>query len=158
MNYLHMLAFAIYVLCTLISGVGIISIFRTRDKLMEQRSLFLGEVFLLGNILIVGELVTLSLLHLYYGPILWVATLANLLFLCRQETRNIFKELIAKKIHIDPALVIFALFFLVFTFRNCFPLMDNDSHSTYIWMQKLTSAGSMWIFLAINSLKIFRVS
>jgi len=66
MNYLHFLAFFVYVFLVVTAGVGIFSVFNTKDKLMECRSLFLGEILLLGSILIIGELVTLSLTNLYF--------------------------------------------------------------------------------------------
>lgn len=137
MNYLQILAFVIYIFLVFVTGVGVFAVFDTKDKLTDRRSLFLGEILLLGNILIVGELVTLSLTKLYYGFNLWILISLNLLFLLRPRTRAYLRYFFNKKFVFDPALIIFFFFLLIFTFRNCFPLMDNDSHTGYLWMQKL---------------------
>src|SRR3989338_140194 len=137
MNSLQILVFIIYVFLTFLSGVGIFAIFDTKDKLTQRRSLFLGEILLLGSILIVGELVSLSLTRFYYGFNLWFLVSLNLFFLLSQKTREYLRYFFSTKLLLDPALLIFIVFFSIFTFRNCFPLMDNDSHSAYLWMPKL---------------------
>ncbi len=119
------------------AGVGIFAILDKRDKLMQQRSLFLGEVLLLGNVLIVGEMVTFSFTHLYHGLNLWLLVSLNLLFLFLPKTRAYLKFFFNKFFTFGPGSIIFVVFLALFTFRNCFPLMDNDSHSTYLWMPKL---------------------
>jgi len=137
MNYLAILSFCVYVVLAFVTGIGLFAFLDTKDKLMEQRSLFLGEILLLGSIFIVGELVTLSLTKYYYGVNLWILTFSNLLFLGRYKTREYIKWFFNRKFTFHPAFFIFIVFFLIFTFRNCFPLMDNDSHSSYLWMPKL---------------------
>jgi len=156
MNYLHMLTFIVYFILVFISGIGVYAIFDHKDKLTERQSLFLGEILLLGNILLIGELVALSLTHFYYGYNLWIIASLNLLLLFRKKTREYIGYFFQTKYTFDPALIFFILFFLIFSFRNLFPLMDNDSHSGYLWIQKLWLMNHTSIFGDImTDLRVF---
>ena len=137
MNYYHFLAFFIYFAMVFIVGIGIFAILNIKDRLTEQRILLLGEILLLGSIFIIGELVTLSFTGLYYGFNLWIVVFLNLFFLLRHKTREYLGYFFSRKISFDLPLITFIFFLIIFTFRNCFPLMDNDSHASYLWMQKL---------------------
>jgi len=137
MNYLQILTFLFFFIIVFITGSGVFALFDVRDKLSRQRFLFLGEILLLGYILIAGELITFSLTKFYFGVNIWVVTVLNMLFLLRKQTRDLIGEFFSRPIKWDPPLIVFLIFLAVLTFRNSFPLMDNDSHSTYMWMPKL---------------------
>lgn len=137
MNQAQFGLFIVYVFSVLSAGLGVYG-FLARDK--EQiinRFVYLGEALLLGSIFAVGELLILSLLGLYRAPLLWAAVLVNFAFLLNKDNREDFYLLIAKKINIEPALIIFIGLILIFIFRNCYFLVDIDSHTTYLFTQKL---------------------
>ena len=137
MNYLTFFAFGYYLVLVFIAGIGVFAIFDKKDKLMQQRSLFLGEVLLIGNVLIVGEMITFSFTHFYYGLNLWFLVSLNFLFLFRSQTRDYLKLFSPGRIGFDAGFTLFVLFLGLFTFRNCYPLIDVDSHASYLWMPKL---------------------
>ena len=87
MNYLQFLLFFIYVLSTLIAGIAIFE-FIGRKKASSNSWVYLGEVLLLGSILIYGELMLLSLLGLYKAPFLWAIVLCHYLFLFAHPVRH----------------------------------------------------------------------
>ncbi|MBI4308799.1 MAG: hypothetical protein HY591_00555 [Candidatus Omnitrophica bacterium] len=136
MNRLQFGLFFIYVLSMLSAGMAWRR-WLSRDGLGPNRVLFAGESLLLGSIIIVGQMLVLSLLHLYKAPWLWLAMLSNFLFLLWPPAAAGWKSLFGVKVRWDVPLISFAALLGIFMFRNCYFLVDVDSHSTYLYAQKL---------------------
>ena len=116
----------------------------------------MGEVFLLGGALLVGELLILSLIGAYRAPYLWAAVLANYLFLFSRTTRGNLSGSITKGISFKIPLLIFIGLLLLFIFRNCYFTMDIDSFSTYLNAQKLwLSDGTSLTGSMFSDMRIF---
>jgi hypothetical protein len=62
---------------------------------------------------------------------------ANFLFLMAPALRRHWAEFLGKKTRWDAPLAALWILTLFFMFRNCFFLVDVDSHSTYLYAQKL---------------------
>src|SRR3989338_9109460 len=126
MNYVIFLSFFYYLILAFIAGIAVFGFFNAKDKLMEQRSLFLGEILLVGNVLLAGELMFFSLTPFYRGFNLWILISLNVFWLLRPKTREYLNLFLARcrGISFDPAFLVFIVFLTIFTFRNCFPLMD----------------------------------
>ncbi len=60
MNYLHFLSFIIFVFSVLFSGMSIYQFLDKENKYFLNRTLYLGEILLLGGIFVVGEMLVLS--------------------------------------------------------------------------------------------------
>ncbi len=120
----------------LAAGVGIYSLVHPFSKESFNRFVYLGESLLLGSIIIVGEMMILSLLGLYTAWCLWGVVLLNFSFLFIKVIRQQF-SCIFRSVNWDLSLAIFILLVGIFAFRNCYFLVDVDSHSTYLFAQKL---------------------
>jgi hypothetical protein len=155
MNWIQLGLFLIYVATMLSAGVAFHRLIFSR--VTTSRALALGEALLLGSILIVGQMLLLSLLHLYTAGWLWFVVGANLLWWVlpsvRQHSASIFSF---RLFRFDAPLIIFLLLVLFFMFRNCFFLLDVDSHSTYLFAQKLWLEHKTSIFASpAMDIKIF---
>jgi len=136
MNYLQFSAFIIYLFVTLTAGIGCYTLLNPHG-VYKNRALYLGETLLLGSILIIGEMLSLSLIHLYHGCYLWGFILLNFTFLSFPSVRRQWGLLFKKSIVWDVPLVACLFLMALFLFRNLYFLVDVDSHSTYLYVQKL---------------------
>jgi len=155
MNYSQFGLFIVYALSSLVCGMAVYAFLKA--KVFEfNRSVFLGEALLIGSIVIYGQLMFLSLIYLYKGFFLWGAVSANFLLLFNSDTRKTIKKFFSKKLSWDVPLVIFCLLVLFFIFRNCFFLYDVDSHSTYLYSQKLWLAqGTSFVGDMATDIRVF---
>ncbi len=136
MNWLQMGAFSVYILVLLNAGIACFQWLNPRQNYIN-RVLCLGETLLLGSIIVIGEMLFLSLVHLYTGFWLWGTLLLNFSFLLLPSTRRGWAMLFKKNINWDLPLVSFFILVLFFLLRNCYFLVDVDSHSSYLYAQKL---------------------
>lgn len=103
----------------------------------EQKLLILGEICLLGGILCAGEFLILSCFGLYQGIFLWAVVLAHYLLLFYRPLRKSLSEFFSGKTNIDLPKIFLFILLIIFFFRNCYFLVDVDSHSVYLFSQKL---------------------
>jgi len=136
MNWVQIALFFVYCLSVLSAGIAVYRFLNPRLEIIN-RTLYLGESLLLGSILVIGELLLLSLVHLYKASFLWGVVILNFIFLLIPSVRQGWKVFGAKKLVWDVPLVVFFLLIGFFFFRNCYFLIDVDSHSTYLYAQKL---------------------
>ncbi len=146
MNYEQFGLFLVYLGALFTAGVAFYYFLNPRHEHFLNRSVYLGECLLLGGILVVGELLLLSFTRFYNAPFLWATVIANYAFLFSGHVRSQCFSLFAKKTHWDVPLVLFYLLTGFFIFRNLYFLVDVDSHSTYLFAQKLWLAKgtSLW--------------
>src|SRR3989338_3681109 len=136
MNWIQLAMFVVYVVCAGVAGAAIHSFLRGKDS-SPNRILALGEIFLLGSILLIGEMLFLSLVKLYKAPLLWSAVVLNIGFLFFPIVRRECAQIFSKKISWNVPLIAFLLLLGFFLFRNCYFLVDVDSHAAYLYTQKL---------------------
>jgi len=139
MNQLQFGLFIVFVISVFVSGNGILSFLDKDEKslLKTNRSLYIGEVLLIGSIFLIGQFLVLSLVGLYKGGYLWTVVLVNYSFLFGKDVRNRIFCIFKKKIsNIVPSLLFVLLAFILF-FRNCYFMFDVDSLSSYLFAQKL---------------------
>ena len=141
MNYAQFGLFIIYGFSILISGVFIYNFIDRNNPSFMNRSIYLGEVLLIGAVLLTGQLLILSLVGLYKAAFLWAMVLINYLFLLNKDTRNRIHDLFTKKISFSLPCLIFIILIFIFIFRNCYFMVDVDSHSTYLFAQRLWLSG-----------------
>lgn len=146
MNYIQLGLFFIFAVACLCLGTALFVFIHPKDRLMSQRLILLGESLLLGAGLIVGELVLLSLIGLYRQPFLWTVVLLNLIVLTHKEVRTLLKNIFVLPRRLDIFVFLFLLLFAVFILRNIYFLVDVDSHSAYLFAQKLWLEHSSSIF------------
>lgn len=156
MNYFQLGLFALYFLSLLSSGVGVYSLLDKHYDTFLNRSIFFGESLLLGAIISVGELLLLSLFGLYRGEILWTFVFLNYAFLFNRQTRIGIGKLLPNRAFFTFPGLIFIILIAVFFFRNCYFLADIDSHTSYLYTQKLwLSARSSIIGDPTSNIMIF---
>lgn len=137
MNFIQFGLFGVFFLSSCVAGIVFYHYIDDKKIFFRNRYLFLGETLLLGSIVHVGIMLLLSLVHLYSAPFLWTGILLPFLFLTNEKVRDTFKELILSKPKVDLPLILFVLLLAIFVFRNCFFIMDIDSHSGYLLAQKI---------------------
>jgi len=137
MNFAQFGLFLLFVISSFISGVFIYNLLDPRGETKLNRTLYLGECLLLGNILQYGVMLLLSIAHLYTAMFLWGSIVLSFLFLIVPSTRTSLKAFFSLKISFSIPLIVFICFLIVFIFRNCFFLVDVDSHSSYLFTQKV---------------------
>lgn len=137
MNYAQFAAFIAFVLSVFFSGAAIRGLIDKEERSFINGCVLLGEVFLLGATLLVGELLALSLLGLYKAPFIWSAALLNYLFILYPKGRKVSAFILRRLACPGAPGVIFLILAAIFIFRNCYFLVDVDSHSTYLMAQKL---------------------
>lgn len=137
MNFVQFLLFTVYVCSVFIAGVSIYRFVNPQQKESINRFILIGEVLLLGSIFLIGSMVLLSILGLYSAGYLWGTVLLGFFFLFHQGSRRACADVFYKKIRWDFPLLVFILLVSIFLFRNMFFLVDVDSHSTYLYAQKL---------------------
>jgi hypothetical protein len=137
MNYLQFGLFGVFVFSVLISGIRIYGFINKDNRSFLSRYIYLGEALLLGSIYLIGLLLLLSMLGLYKAPFLWLAVIANYLFILNRETRKNLSALLLRRVNINPAVMAFCVILAVFVFRNMYFLVDVDSNSTYLFTQRL---------------------
>ncbi len=136
MNYFHFLAIFIFAFSALCSGVALYHYINIRKLKPLHRVLFFGEVLLFGGSIIVGEFMVLAMTGLYNVWFLWGVVLLNMMVLLKREIRTTVFGFFQNIRWSLPA--VGCIFILgLFSFRNCYFLIDIDSHSTYLNMQKL---------------------
>lgn len=136
MNCLQIIAFLGYAASVIVSGMAVYGMLAPSSK-NHSRALLLGEIFLLGSIVVVGEMLGCSILGLYKGCILWTLVLLNFGFIFSNGFKFTLSIFLKHKLRWDVPLLAFAGLVAFFLFRNCFFLVDVDSHSTYLFAQKL---------------------
>ncbi len=137
MNLTQIILFVVYSAITFISGVGIYNFLNKENRFFVNSSVFLGEAFLLGTIIVVGEMLLLSSFGLYTKYFLWPVFALNLLFILNRNVRQIISDNLAKNFNPSASSIAFILVLAVFFFRNCYFLLDVDSHSMYLFAQRL---------------------
>jgi len=155
MNYLQFGAFIVYVCAVSTAGIACHR-FLNPAGTYRNKALYLGEALLLGSILVIGEMLFLSLVHLYHGFCLWGVVLLNFAFLVSPSIRHGGGLLFKKGIKWDLPLAGFFVLVFIFLFRNLYFLVDVDSHSTYLYTQKLWLEHGTSLFAArALDMKIF---
>lgn len=137
MNHVQFVLFIVYIFSILSAGMGIYELFNKARESYLNRPIYLAESFLLGASLLVGELLLLSLMGLYKAPYLWGAVALHYLFLINRTARESFVAALTKKPRLDPPTGAFLILMGIFIFRNCYFLVDVDSHASYLFTQKL---------------------
>ncbi len=135
MNKIQIALFLLYVLSMWVAGSTLWQLIRPEHKALN-RAWYLGEGLLLGGIVIVTEMLLLSLAGLYKAPFLWGIVICNFGCLFLPQGRKSWAQL-KKPLPLNPAAIIFLILVAIFMFRNCYFLVDVDSHSTYLYAQKL---------------------
>lgn len=136
MNYIEFLLFVIYVSSALFAGSYICwRIGYPADR--KNRWVYLGEALLLGSIWIYGQMMMLSLVGLYRAEFLWAAVFLNFLVLFVSAHRGYFLTWLWRRINVTLIKSVVLILIGIFVFRNLYFLVDVDSHSTYLFTQKL---------------------
>lgn len=138
MNYIQFGLFILYFISILVAGIIVYAYIINKNSYnILNRSVYIAEALLLGSILIIGEMLALSLIGLYRAPYLWSAVFLNYLFLLKKSVRNAISYILLKRIKFDLPILLFIILIGIFIFRNCYFLVDVDSHSTYLFTQRL---------------------
>lgn len=137
MNYLQFVMFLVFFFSVVCCGLAIYNFINKENKSFINGSVFLGEILLLGSALLVGELLLLSLVGLYKAPYLWGAVLLNYSFLFSVGIRRYCSLFFKKGLKFDLPLFLLILLMAIFIFRNCFFLIDVDSHGGYLFTQRV---------------------
>ena len=136
MNYIQFLLFVIYVSSALCAGSYICwRIGYPADRM--NRWVYLGEALLLGSIWIYGQMMILSLVGLYLAKFLWAAVFLNFLVLFVSAHRDYLLTWLWRRINVTLIKPVVLILIGIFVFRNLYFLVDVDSHSTYLFTQKL---------------------
>jgi hypothetical protein len=137
MNDIQLLLFFIYAISVYLWGSFVVSLIG-QDKLQKSsRALYIGEVLLVGGVMSVGLQVFLSVVGLYNTYWIWGAVFASYFLLVSRQVRTIAYEGLKIEKAFNIANIIFLVFIGVFFLRNFYFLIDCDSHSTYLYAQKL---------------------
>lgn len=146
MNYIQFILFFAFVISLLIMGAVFLNVLKIKDRLSENKWIFVAEACLLGAILFVGAGVFLSIVKLYHLPFLWALVAAGYLGLLRKDVRERLGQLDFRRLVLDvPNLIMFILL-IVFFVRSCYFVVDVDSHAVYLYTQKLWLAHGTSIF------------
>lgn len=146
MNYIQFILFLIFVFSSLAAGSLVYVFLKTgQDKIFLNRSLLMGELFLLGSSFLIGLMTLCAMFHLYNAWILWGLTGASYLFLLNRRARELFVKVFTAKPNIDLWKAGFILLICVFVFRNIFFMVDVDGMTNYLYSQKLWLAREGWL-------------
>ena len=137
MNFLTLLLFFIYCGAIFILGAAIYSCINSQNQNHINRYVLAGEILLLGSIILIGEMLVLSFCYLYSALFLWSAVILNYGFLLNKSVRKIIYQGFGKPCQFDLLSITFVGLLLIFFFRNLYYLSDGDSHSTYLFAQKI---------------------
>ncbi len=137
MNSLQLLAFLVFVGSVLGMGSALYRFFNPQNEEFLNRYILIGEILLLGSIALVGEMLLLSLLHLYWAVPLWGVVLANYGVFFSKSLRQWLKNYLLGAQKLDGGGIFFFILLGIYIFRNFYFLVDVDSHSTYLFAQKL---------------------
>ena len=135
MNHLQLALFLIFVASALCAGSALYA-FAADGKSRLNRFILLSEILLLGLIVLQLEFMLAGMLHIYNAAGLSAAVLGNYVFLWSAKARGLLKELFSSA-RWDLPLIGFVVLLGGFVFRNSFFLVDVDSHSTYLFAQKI---------------------
>lgn len=156
MNFMQSGLFIVFVFSVLASGITLYNILDKSRNSFLNKSLYLGEVLLIGSIFLIGEMLIFSLIGLYRPIFLWTIVMSNCAFFLKKTTRKDFSLFLLRKVDLDPAKIVFLILVSFFIFRNFYFLIDVDSISTYLFIQKLwLSAGTSICGNITNDLRIF---
>ncbi len=139
MNTCQFGLFIVYVIASGIAGMAIRA-WVYSPEVTANRYLKAGESFLIGGCWIAGLMVFASLWGGYNAVVLWSIVVGQLLWCCSRIVRQQLQELIhVPHISFPNSIALGACVLLIsfFVFRNCFFLVDVDSHSTYLYAQRL---------------------
>jgi len=137
MNFIQFGLFIIYAFSLLVVGLRVYWLIAPAQETPLNYYVHLGELLLLGSIVLVGEMLLLSLIGFYKSPFLWGAVAANLSFLMLKSIRLHLIYLIQRLRYAGIAGFCFILLTSTMVFRNCYFLIDVDSLSTYLYAQKM---------------------
>ena len=137
MNHIQFGLFTLFWVSVLISGSYFYSHLTKRDPLKGNRCIALGESLLLGSIILYGILMLLGMMGLYSKLFIWGAVLINFLFIFSKRTRSELKLFFSRSFPLSLPFFVFIIMLLLFIYRNCYFLIDVDSHSTYLLTQKM---------------------
>lgn len=149
MNHIQILLFFGYVSCILCGGAGLYAWINPRRSSFINNDILLGEMLLLGSIFTIGMMLFLSVVHLYYPPFLWSVVCLNLTALLSRDVRSVLSSMMTAWKFSLPRILFAALLGLFFV-RNIFFVVDVDSHSTYLFAQKLWLLNGTSVFSKIG--------
>ena len=136
MNLAQCALFILFVLSVFSAGLYAYGLLK-KSSFFMNKSLYLGEVLLLGSIAVVGEMLVFSLIGLYSRYPLWGIVCSNLLFLFTKTSRNDLNYLRPARKDLRLPNIVFILLLLIFIFRNYFFHVAIDSHTVYLFTQRL---------------------
>ncbi|MBF0479010.1 MAG: hypothetical protein HQL26_05970 [Candidatus Omnitrophica bacterium] len=102
-----------------------------------NRSVYLGETLLLGSTLFYGAFLLLSMFGLYTKYFLWGTVFLGYSGLFYSPIRKAISRFFNVGFPRHIACYGFLSLLLFFIFRNCYFLLDVDSHTTYLLTQKI---------------------
>lgn len=137
MNYIQLLLFLVYVFSIYLWGEYIFSLIGQDSLRRSSRALAFGETLLIGSVVSVGILVFLSLVGCYSKFWIWGSVLAAYPLLFNQGVRRSVGQSLLGWNFLSIPNLIFLGFVGIFFLRNFYFLVDVDSHSTYLYVQKL---------------------
>ncbi|MDD5069926.1 MAG: hypothetical protein PHV17_04275 [Candidatus Omnitrophica bacterium] len=155
MNQLQLILFVFYFFSLFLGGMSIYS-FINRSHIRLNRALCIGESLLLGSILVIGELFSLSFFGLYKNPYLWGMVCLNYVVIFNKNSRKLIKDIFISRQGFDVPSVGFIILILILIFRNLYFLIDVDSLSTYLFTQRLwVEHASSFVGQATHDMRIF---
>ncbi len=137
MNYIQFILFFIFAIGAFLAGLPVYSRLTKEDSLKSCRSIFLGEVLLIGSILIYAGLMIVSMLGLYTVHFIWGVVGLAYLAIFDKNSRDEILALFKKEAAFSLPVIVFIVMAAVFFYRNCYFLMDVDSHTAYLLTQKI---------------------
>lgn len=145
-NYSQFVLFFIFCASIFVAGVAAYYFLDRdgRERAVFNRALILGETLLLGSIVIVGALFSLSFVGLYRAPFLWLVIAAGFLPLFFAGVRQDIVRICRCSFFRSPSALVFIALFLVMFFRNCYFMVDVDATTNYlytakVWLERGTS-------------------
>ncbi|MCB9748175.1 MAG: glycosyltransferase family 39 protein [Candidatus Omnitrophica bacterium] len=136
MNYWQLITFIIYIISIYAVGTAVYLYINEKPHYLN-RSIYIGESFLLGSIVVIGGMLTLSLLGLYKAPFIWGIALSGYALLLKKNIREKMMCSLFKGISFDIPFFVFWGLIIFFILRNYYPLVTGDSHNIYLFTQRL---------------------
>lgn len=137
MNLVQCALFILFVLSVFSAGLYAYGLLKKSSSVFINKSLYLGEVLLLGSIVVVGEMLAFSLIGLYSRYPLWGIVCFNLFFLFAKTSQRDLAYLRLERKDLNPPNIVFILLLFIFLFRNYFFHVAIDSHTVYLFTQRL---------------------
>ncbi|MBF0384862.1 MAG: glycosyltransferase family 39 protein [Candidatus Omnitrophica bacterium] len=156
MNILQIALFFVYFFSVLIAGIAVYRFLNKENSDFINRAVYVGESFLLGSICLIGAMLFLSSLGLYVKSVLWGVVISSYFLLFSNKIRQDVYNNVIKGFKPAGCSLVFLIIIAFFFFRNCYFLLDVDSHSMYLFAQKLwLSHKSSFIGNAGHDARIF---